>query len=101
MSFAKVEEAILKNRKVTVRELCDMILDVSITLTTFTVCQGLCKVGPEDAFGNGWILLPLGTHYTISEKKQQFGQWKHPEPPKPRKFKQTQFVGKVTVGVFW
>jgi histone-lysine N-methyltransferase SETMAR len=35
------------------------------------------------------------------ETKQQSRQWKHPESPKPRKFKQTLSAGKVMASVFW
>jgi hypothetical protein len=35
------------------------------------------------------------------ETKQQSRQWKHPELPKPRKFKQTLSAGKEMASVFW
>jgi hypothetical protein len=34
-------------------------------------------------------------HYTTPETKQQSRQWKHPESPKPRKFKPSRRGGRV------
>lgn len=40
-------------------------------------------------------------HYVTPETKQQSRQWRHPESPKPKKFKQTLSAGKVMATVFW
>jgi hypothetical protein len=54
---------------------------------------------------NSWTLIVTGdetwVHYTTPEMKQQSCQWKHPESPKLRKFKQTLSAGKVMASVFW
>ncbi|XP_017791911.1 PREDICTED: histone-lysine N-methyltransferase SETMAR-like [Habropoda laboriosa] len=110
----------LKDRRVTVRELCEMIPDVSKTCidTILTDHLGYAKVCAR------WVPRML----TEDHKRQRVEaareflqayetdgedfldsivtgdetcQWKHPESPKPRKFKQTLSVGKAMASVFW
>jgi histone-lysine N-methyltransferase SETMAR len=123
----------LKDRRVTVRELCEKIPDVSNICNDkiLTDHLGYAKVcarwvprmltedqkrqrfeeareflqayetdGEEslDSIVTGdetWV------HYTTTETKQESRQWKHPESPKPRKFKQTLSAGNVMASVFW
>ncbi|CAN8016469.1 unnamed protein product [Ixodes persulcatus] len=132
-TIAKLEETMLKDRRVTVRELCEMIPDVSKTCIDkiLTDHLGYAKVcarsvpkmltenhklqrveAARECFQayetNGEELLEsiatgdeTWVHYTTPETKQQSRQCKHPESPKPRKFKQTLYAGMVMASVFW
>ncbi|UYV75172.1 hypothetical protein LAZ67_12002744 [Cordylochernes scorpioides] len=75
-TIAKVEAAMLEDRRITVRKLYG-ILEFDLT--------------GDDT----WV------HYTTRETKEQFKQWKHTPSPKPLKFKQTLSAEKLMATVFW
>ncbi|UYV69465.1 hypothetical protein LAZ67_6003692 [Cordylochernes scorpioides] len=114
-TIAKVEAAMLEDRRVTAWKLCDLVPDVSKTTIDNILREHLgyskwvdaaqefldCHKtdGEEflDSIVTGDVTL---VHYTTLEIKDQSKQWKHTSSPKPLKFKQTLSAGKLIAIVF-
>ncbi|UYV62960.1 hypothetical protein LAZ67_2002627 [Cordylochernes scorpioides] len=95
-TIAKVEAAMLEDRRVTVRKLCDLVPDVSKTTIDKILREHLEEFLDSIVTGDvTWV------HYTTPETKEQSKQWKHTSSPKPPKFKQTLSAGKLIATVFW
>ncbi|GJQ71718.1 hypothetical protein Trydic_g11412 [Trypoxylus dichotomus] len=88
-TIAKMVEAMLKDRRMTVQELsaCEFLrtyeTDGEEFLDSIVTGDEICD------------------HYITTETEQRSCQWKLPESPKPRKFKQTLSAGKVMAMMFW
>ncbi|UYV83935.1 hypothetical protein LAZ67_X000634 [Cordylochernes scorpioides] len=129
-TIAKFEAAMLEDRRVTVRKLCDLDPDVSKTTIdkilrgTFRVCaRWVPKILTEDhkrqrieaaqkfldcheTDGEEFLdSIVTGdetwVHYTTPEAKEQSKQWKHTSSPKSLKFKQTLSAAKLMATIFW
>ncbi|GFX78025.1 mariner Mos1 transposase [Trichonephila clavipes] len=111
-TIAKVEAAMLEDRRTTVRELLFKGLRKMGTkmLTAdhkrqrveaaqeFLAFHGTTEEEFLDSIVTGdetWV------HYTTPETKEQSKQWKHPSSPRAKKFKQILSAGKIMASIFW
>ncbi|KAL4131834.1 hypothetical protein QTP88_009083 [Uroleucon formosanum] len=86
----KVEELVLKDRRLTLNELAEKLQDVCSRDSIHSILVNNLQYRDET-----WA------HYYTPETKEQSKQWRHTHSPKVKKFKQEKSAGKVMATVFW
>ncbi|GFW41436.1 histone-lysine N-methyltransferase SETMAR [Trichonephila clavipes] len=111
-TIAKVEAAMLEDRRTTVRELLFKGLQDGYQKCSLQTTSGselkrpknfsLFTEQTEEEFLDSIVTGDeTWVHYTTRKQKKQLKQWKHPSSPRAKKFKQILSAGKIMASIFW